>query len=355
MFKLTSLFIIFIFITKSSSMCLTEVKKLSNYTCVKNDPIGMGASGTVYLIEKDGIKYILKVQAISKKAVKEEERLNLLKGSAYVVQLMESVKTWDKLYIVLNYGSQGSMDEFMDNSDYFNDIDNVFSFFRKLVEGLGTIHERGLVHADIKLDNIVVNDDNEPIIIDFDNSAEIGELSGPRGTMHYMSPEMIRNFQLIEKIKFQPEMDFYAIGVLLYGIIKKEFVIDLEEWDYYSMMTYPILYKSDDFQLFFDITFGLLKPISHRIGYEKLSDLLEKAAFEIDLKTLGKDYKYTLDEFANEEEKPIYPNSILSYIYLVLAILFVVLIAFILKKCLVKKEKSKEMENKDLELSLIHI
>ena len=308
----------------------------------------MGASGTVYLIEKEGVNYILKVQALSKKSRKELERLDLLKGATYVVQLIESTNTWDKLYIVLSYGSQGSLDEFFNNSDYFKDIDNVFSFFRKLVEGLGTIHDRGLVHADIKMDNIVVNSDNEPMIIDFDNSASIGEVSGPRGTRSYMAPEMIRKFQNVEVVEFQPSLDFYAIGVMLYGIIKKNYPIDFEGYDYYAVMTYPIEFNKGDIQIFFDMAFGCLKPKSHRIGFEKLSNFLDTAAFESSFTVLNKDFEYMLEEFADESEKPEHPFNYMAIIYFALAILGVVFLGFLLKKCLVKKEKNQTEGNEDL-------
>lgn len=81
-----------------------------------------------------------------------------------------------------------------------------------VLDGLGYLHERGLVHRDIKPENIIVEADGSAKLVDFD-------LSGPAferfdtptrfGTAAFQSPEAARGEPL------GPESDLYGIGVLL--------------------------------------------------------------------------------------------------------------------------------------------
>lgn len=328
------------------SLCRNEIRKLPDYTCVKEDPIGMGARGTAYLINRDGKNYLLKVQDLQSTYKKELDRLEQLKDVAYVVQLIEHVKTWDKLYLVLSYASQGELGQFMEDSDYFDDIENIFSFFRKLKTGLDTIHERGIVHADLKAENIVVDEDDNPVIIDFDISARIGDLEYPRGTLDNMPPEMLLHFETQEKIKYLPEMDYFSFGTLLYEVMKNTRPFHLSAYSYYEMMTAPIKFDYADVQYFFDICFGLLQPASNRMDQAKVDEIFDQAAFASEFEGLSKAFKYQLVDYANEQEKPKRPNDFLMYLLLFLAVLFVVVVGFLLKKCLVKKEGPSEEQKK---------
>jgi serine/threonine protein kinase len=340
--RIKLLIILFFIPYLTQSICESEVRKFHDYTCVQTDPIGMGSRGTIYLVNKDGLNYILKVQETSSSSKKELENLQLMKDASYVVQLIEHLSTWDKLFMILSYGSKGNMAEFIDNEDYFNDIDNVFSFFRKLVEGLETIHERGLVHADMKLENVVVDDENNPVIIDFDNSQPINTKGDPRGTIDYMSPEMVREFELRGSPEFHTEMDYYAIGVMLYGVVKKRLPTNCRFIEYYELMTAKIAFKAQDLKYFFDLAFGLIQPLSNRINYDKVSYILEQTALNPNEDEVGKKVVYTLSDYANEDEKPKSPNKFLLYVLLLVAIAFVIGIGFFLKKCVVNEEEVKK-------------
>ena len=61
-----------------------------------------------------------------------------------------------------------------------------------LLETIRRVHSRGVVHRDVKPENVVVHaDTGEPWLTDFDCAAEIGEVVGFRGTPLYASPEAL--------------------------------------------------------------------------------------------------------------------------------------------------------------------
>lgn len=80
---------------------------------------------------------------------------------------------------------------------------------------LGAAHARGILHCDLKPENIVFTQDNTPKVVDFGLTAAIGDPVRRRlvGTPAYMSPEQWRQAPLM------PPVDIWALSVLLYEMI----------------------------------------------------------------------------------------------------------------------------------------
>ena len=98
-------------------------------------------------------------------------------------------------------------------------LQEVLSLMRALCAPLGFVHSRGLVHRDLKPDNVFVQDDGTPVLVDFglalsfsgDRGRDVLEVAGrPLGTPQYMAPEQIRG-DLVDA-----RADLYALGCILY-------------------------------------------------------------------------------------------------------------------------------------------
>lgn len=92
---------------------------------------------------------------------------------------------------------------------------------RKLGEAVGYAHSLGIVHRDIKPANVMLDEDDEPQLMDFG----LARLEGTRekltqdgaimGTPAYMAPEQARG----EQNRIGPASDQYSLGVLLYELL----------------------------------------------------------------------------------------------------------------------------------------
>ena len=104
---------------------------------------------------------------------------------------------------------------------------------RQVVDGVDALHQRGMLHRDIKSSNLLVTEDGQVFVADFGLVAESNELAGTEksliigGTPMFVSPEQGMGLPLT------PESDWYSLGVLLYlalcGVPPVQMVASFEE------------------------------------------------------------------------------------------------------------------------------
>lgn len=90
--------------------------------------------------------------------------------------------------------------------------------FEELLAALAHLHERGVVHRDVKPENVMVDVRGRVRLIDFDLAIVEGVRTQPGlvGTLAYLSPEQARGQRAV------PASDVYAAGVMLYGALTGE-------------------------------------------------------------------------------------------------------------------------------------
>jgi serine/threonine protein kinase/Flp pilus assembly protein TadD len=93
----------------------------------------------------------------------------------------------------------------------------------RIADGLAHAHERGIVHRDLKPANILLTDDGQPMLLDF-NLAQDTKLRGSAagaqvgGTLPFMAPEQIEAFRT-ETLLVDCRSDIYSFGVILYELL----------------------------------------------------------------------------------------------------------------------------------------
>src|SRR4051794_17107353 len=93
--------------------------------------------------------------------------------------------------------------------------DKALQAARQLCAGLAAAHDRGVIHRDLKPQNIMINKRGDVVIMDFGLAAIADQLSGAEvrnGTPAYMAPEQLRGASVTQS------SDIYALGLVLYEL-----------------------------------------------------------------------------------------------------------------------------------------
>jgi eukaryotic-like serine/threonine-protein kinase len=93
----------------------------------------------------------------------------------------------------------------------------------RLADGLAHAHDRNILHRDLKPANVLLTDDGQPMLLDFNLSEETDKAPGATaamigGTLPYMSPEHLEAFGGTWR-NVDARSDVYSLGVILYELL----------------------------------------------------------------------------------------------------------------------------------------
>ena len=115
-------------------------------------------------------------------------------------------------------------------SEYFTKLHSSDEYNNILINtnsALKYIHSNNIIHGDIKPDNIIINNYNIPIIIDYCLCKYIStKYDNINGTKFFMAPELLTHR------KITPKIDVWALGVSLYSAILCHYNIDMYEYQH---------------------------------------------------------------------------------------------------------------------------
>jgi serine/threonine protein kinase/lipoprotein NlpI len=109
---------------------------------------------------------------------------------------------------------------------------------RQLAEGLQHAHAKGILHRDLKPANVLLTEDGQPMILDFNLAAEAedslatDEIAG--GTLPYMSPEQIASIDSFRSVSVAS--DVYSLGVILFELLTGRLPFSRNEGDRKAMI-----------------------------------------------------------------------------------------------------------------------
>lgn len=91
----------------------------------------------------------------------------------------------------------------------------------RLAKGLSHAHQRGILHLDLKPGNVLITDEGEPLLLDFnlafDRPTQDREHSG--GTLAYMAPEHLEEFGGSSGHTVDERCDLFSLGVVFYEML----------------------------------------------------------------------------------------------------------------------------------------
>lgn len=198
----------------------------TNLQCYRvHNLIGKGAFGKVALATHKLTNKQVALKMIEKSALKPgqlekvaaEVKLMSAIRHRHVIRLLEVFETNHHLFMVLEYADGGDLLHHVKKVKALTE-DEARPLFKQIVYGIAHCHCRSVVHRDIKLDNILIDEAGHVKICDFGISRLLDDPSAVLfeqcGTPAYIAPEI-----LADSGYSGFKSDIWGLGVLLYAMV----------------------------------------------------------------------------------------------------------------------------------------
>ncbi|KAI9712820.1 MAG: signal transducing kinase of the PAK [Bogoriella megaspora] len=204
-----------------------------NQICTPGDPtkryrnlnkIGQGASGGVFTAYEAATSQCVAIKQMNlEQQPKKDLIINeiiVMKESKHknIVNFMDSYLVRGDLWVVMEYMEGGSLTDVVT----FNIMTEgqMAAVCREVLQGLQHLHSKGVIHRDIKSDNILLSMDGNIKLTDFGFCAQINDSHTKRSTMvgtpYWMAPEIVMRKEYGRKV------DIWSLGIMAIEMIEGE-------------------------------------------------------------------------------------------------------------------------------------
>ena len=224
---------------------ILEVKSILDSKFYLTKKIGQGSSGKVYLgFPKESLNdkieniryYSIKIMDTAKINLDEfKNEINLLEkinhknilkifaygyGQKISLNKLKNKKPKEYFYIVMEYLEHGELFKYITNVTKEDNIGFGENFgrliFSQLLDGLEAMHNLNICHRDIKLNNILIGDNDYTLkYVDFGMAIETqSKLESFLGTPNYAAPELH-----LKRAYYGKSEDIFSLGVTLFVLV----------------------------------------------------------------------------------------------------------------------------------------
>ena len=185
--------------------------------------IGSGSQGTVYLAGDPKLKRNVAIKLLNKGLMgsqgdslafeQEAQALGRFQHQN-IVSVYDLGHYEDRPYIVFEFVEGELLSDVIDRGGM--DMLQVVEMMEGITSGVTKAHQNGVVHRDLKPQNIIINEDGTPKIMDFGIAMLIEESQQSEllvGTPRYMAPEYVRQKMV------SPGIDVFALGAIFYEML----------------------------------------------------------------------------------------------------------------------------------------
>src|SRR5688572_19850744 len=214
--------------TSISSETLTAFRTELADKCRLERELGRGGMATVYLAQdlandrKVAVKVLLPELAASIGADRFLREIEVGKVLQHpnIVGVLDSGEADGKLFYTMPFIEGASLRDRLDKQKQLS-IEDTVAFTRQVAEALAYAHSKGVIHRDIKLENILLHD-GQALVADFGIARAVSVAGGESltktgmavGTPTYMSPE-----QAMGSKDVTPESDIYSLACVVYEML----------------------------------------------------------------------------------------------------------------------------------------
>ena len=199
--------------------------------------IGSGGMAEVYLAYDEVLEREVAFKVLDRKHAENREAVERFRREARnaaslshdpnIVSIHDRGETEDgTYYLVMEYMQGGSLEDLIEREGLLSP-QRATEVALQVARALSVAHETGVIHRDIKPQNILLSKTGEAKVADFGiaraaSATTMTQAGSVMGTVHYISPEQALGEPAT------PQSDLYSLGVVLYEMLTGELPYDAE-------------------------------------------------------------------------------------------------------------------------------
>ena len=214
---------------------MDQKKKVGNYLLVQK--IGQGQFGVVYKgVSIEDNRKVFAIKCILKKKLESNSMLSGLFQTEMsvmsklhhpnIMHLYEFMETANNYYLVIQYCNNGDLETYLKKMGKLSEDEAVY-FLMQIMNAFQVLHKNKIMHRDVKLANIFLQDD-KVVIGDFGFAKQGVDVTRTKlGTPITMAPELLSsngNF-------YTNKADLWSIGVCFYQILFGKTPFEAKSYD----------------------------------------------------------------------------------------------------------------------------
>ena len=212
-----------------------QKKKVGNYYLVSH--LGKGQFGTVYKgMHCEDSSKIFAIKAVNKESVQKDAYVHKLFqtevevmtkiNSPNIMHLYEFIETANNYYLVIQYCNNGDLEKYLAKHGKLPEDQAVY-FLMQIMNGFQTLNFHKIMHRDIKLANVFLNDDTI-VIGDFGFAKKGVDVTKTKlGTPITMAPEMLNG----NGSEYTNKADLWSIGIVFYQLLFGRIPFEVRNYD----------------------------------------------------------------------------------------------------------------------------
>lgn len=191
--------------------------------------LGQGSFAKVYEGQDKRNAMAVAIKVIDKRKVTEPKRRNLIQQEISILARMKHknigefyrlIEDHKRLFIVMQLCGTLTLNHFCRQfSGKRLNEEQAYAVFSQICKGVRYMHDQNVAHRDLKLTNILIDEEYTVKIIDFGFACEANERHKMYcGTPSYMAPEIVE-----KKLYFPKPTDIWSLGVVLFKLLTGEY------------------------------------------------------------------------------------------------------------------------------------
>ncbi|KAJ3030059.1 Protein kinase [Rhizophlyctis rosea] len=216
-----------------STMSEAQIMEKLRSVVSKSDPtvlyakikkVGQGASGSVFLARNTSTSSTVAIKQMDLAHQPRKElivnEILVMKESQHpnIVNYLDSFLVKSELWVVMEFMEGGPLTDIIDNNSMTEA--QISAICLETVKGLHHLHNRNIIHRDIKSDNVLLDAEGHVKITDFGFCAKLTADRGKRATMvgtpYWMAPEVVKQKEYGAKV------DIWSLGIMAIEMIEGE-------------------------------------------------------------------------------------------------------------------------------------